>query len=165
MGDQFKIDSTVRTTNTFNGIKMMRVVFLAFIAILGLTQAQRTPKPPSPPPGFGPGSGSESRPNGVSFSVHNRESSKVPVYSPFPLKWVYCNGRWKLVDRENCPAVFIDSDFSEHSNFCSTSGSLYGSYSPSTSGFWHYDPSSGSFSYCGGLPCCLCQACCGYKRG
>ena len=179
----------------------MRVVFLAFIAIIGVTQAQRTPKPPPPPPGFGPESGSGSRPkNGVSFSV-NRESSKTPSISPFTSKWVFCNGSWQIVSKwmvkereedqttsqlfrltrspvllcsliltfqstetfagtNQLPIVFI----SLKTYIFSTSGSLFGSYSPSTSGFWHYNTSSGRYSYCAGLPCCMCQACCGGRR-
>ena len=55
--------------------------------------------PPPPPPGFGPESGSGSRPkNGVSFSV-NRESSKTPSISPFTSKWVFCNGSWQIVSK------------------------------------------------------------------
>ena len=121
--------------------KMMRIILLAFIAIVGLTQAQRTPKPPPPPPGFESGSGSKG--TGISFTGknqnRNRESSARPQgFSPFTSKWVYCNGSWKLVmftmkeskecktqhpqlfkvDKETCPAVFHDSDFSDYRAFC-----------------------------------------------
>ena len=79
---------------------MMRIILLAFIAIVGLSQSQRTPKPPPPPPGFESGSGSKG--TGISFTGknqnRNRESSARPQgFSPFTSKWVYCNGSWKLV--------------------------------------------------------------------
>merc|ERR1712179_52263 len=134
--------------------KMMRIILLAFIAMVGLTQSQRTPKPPPPPPGFESGSGSKGS------KTNNRESIQPQGFSPFTSKWVYCNGSWKLVDRETCPAVFHDSDFSDYRAFCSTSGPLYGVHSPSTSGFWHYNTNTNQYSYCADLPCCLCQACC-----
>merc|ERR1712179_365827 len=134
--------------------KMMRIILLAFIAMVSLTQSQRTPKPPPPPPGFESGSGSKGS------KTNNRESIQPQGFSPFTSKWVYCNGSWKLVDRETCPAVFHDSDFSDYRAFCSTSGPLYGVHSPSTSGFWHYNTNTNQYSYCAGLPCCLCQACC-----
>merc|ERR1712179_725549 len=134
--------------------KMMRIILLAFIAIVGLTQSQRTPKPPPPPPGFESGSGSKGS------KTNNRGSIQPQGFSPFTSKWVYCNGSWKLVDRETCPAVFHDSDFSDYRAFCSTSGPLYGVHSPSTSGFWHYNTNTSQYSYCADLPCCLCQACC-----
>ena len=76
----------------------MRVALLAFIAILSLTQAQRTPKPPPPPPGVGSESGSGSKRPGITFGTNNRESSiQTQGFSPFTSKWVYCNGSWKLV--------------------------------------------------------------------
>merc|ERR1712179_582713 len=134
--------------------KMMRIILLAFIAMVGLTQSQRTPKPPPPPPGFESGSGSKGS------KTNNRESIQPQGFSPFTSKWVYCNGSWKLVDRETCPAVFHDSDFSDYRAFCSTSGPLYGVHSPSIEGIWHYNTNTNQYSYCADLPCCLCQACC-----
>merc|ERR1711909_15380 len=172
MGSSKLIHKYNQQKNKTQEKNMMRIILLAFIAIVGLTQSQRTPKPPPPPPGFESGSGSKG--TGISFtgknqnrnrvssgSKTNRVSSARPEgFSPFTSKWVYCNGSWKLVDRETCPAVFHDSDFSDYRAFCSTSGPLYGVHSPSTSGFWHYNTNTNQYSYCADLPCCLCQACC-----
>ena len=48
--------------------------------------------------------------------------------------------------------------------FFSTSGSLYGAYSPGAFSIWQYNTFTSSFSYCAHLPGCLCQACCGKTR-
>merc|ERR1711911_467596 len=152
MGSSKLIHKYNQQKNKTQEKNMMRIILLAFIAIVGLTQSQRTPKPPPPPPGFGSGS--------KGSKTNNRESIQPQGFSPFTSKWVYCNGSWKLVDRETCPAVFHDSDFSDSRAFCSTSGPLYGVHSPSTSGFWHYNTNTNQYSYCADLPCYLCQACC-----
>merc|ERR1711911_265498 len=152
MGSSKLIHKYNQQKNKTQEKNMMRIILLAFIAIVGLTQSQRTPKPP--PPGFESGSGSKGS------KTNNRESIQPQGFSPFTSKWVYCQGSWKLVDRETCPAVFHDSDFSDYRAFCSTSGPLYGVHSPSTSGFWHYNTNTNRYSYCADLPCCLCQACC-----
>ena len=53
---------------------MMKFILLAFIAIVGLTQSQRTPKRPPPPPGF--------RDAGKNLNPRRRVSSIQPL-SPF----------------------------------------------------------------------------------
>merc|ERR1719300_112781 len=34
------------------------------------------------------------------------------------IQWVYCNNAWRQATESNCPVIFKDPDFSDHSMFC-----------------------------------------------
>ena len=140
---------------------MMKTALVVFASVVGVLQAQSDPTPPPPPPeAFQGSSAAGHRPAGAGGVLGVHEGGVQSVSSSSLYKWVYCNGSWRRVTRSTCPAVFVDPDFSELSQFCNYGGSLAGVF-PGYA-IWLFNPSSSGFypfTYCRNMPTCFCEAC------
>merc|ERR1719192_2867255 len=139
----------------------MKVLALTIIICLEILHGQKITRP-DPPPGYNnknpssPDFGQDERTTGSRGSVCSTKSCA---------KWVYCvnTGMWKLVNQNNCPAVFHDHDFSDHQTFCSNPGNLPNYYDGSP--IWHFTPPPPPFTgspqwhFCAFMPSCFCEAC------
>merc|ERR1711915_64866 len=72
---------------------------------------------------------------------------------------IMCNGRWRWVTKNTCPAVFHDHDFSQHQN-CDNPLTSLASYYSGSHNVKHLSLSPFGLHTCRWMPCCFCPACC-----